>query len=80
MRYRQKVRHRTLTPALLVQVQLPQLKTSFGGKNGRFFKKVLREDLRVIVGKKHYKDFFYNASSACSLERRKSYNEMDPRP
>lgn len=57
MRYRQKVRHRTLTPALLVRVQLPQLKTSFGDKMEHFLEKFLRGDLRVIVDKKHYKDF-----------------------
>lgn len=57
MRYRQKVRHRTLTPALLVRVQLPQLKTSFGGKMEHFLEKFLHGDLRVIVPRKHCKDF-----------------------
>lgn len=57
MRYRQKVRHRTLTPALLVQVQLPQLENIFGDKKMEHLEKFLRGDLRVIVDKKHYKDF-----------------------
>ena len=57
MRYRQKVRHRTLTPVLLVRVQLPQLKNIFGGKSGTFLEKFLKGNLGVIVDKKHYKAF-----------------------